>query len=167
MTNKDIPDANRDPITGAPGAHPVGTGLGSAAGAVAGAAVGSVAGPVGAVVGGAVGAIAGGLGGKAAGEAVNPTAEDAYWREAYGSEPYYNRDYGYDDYQPAYRTGYENRAKYAGRSFDEAETDLRADYDRTKGNSRLAWDDARIAVKAAWQRLERAVPGGGSDGDVR
>ena len=41
-------DANRDPISGAPGAHPVGTGVGAiAGGAAAGAAVGTVAGPVG------------------------------------------------------------------------------------------------------------------------
>ena len=30
-------DANRDPITGTPGAHPVGTGVGAAGGAAAGA----------------------------------------------------------------------------------------------------------------------------------
>ena len=29
------PEANRDPITGAPGSHPVGTGLGAAAGGMA------------------------------------------------------------------------------------------------------------------------------------
>jgi hypothetical protein len=50
---------NLDPITGAPGAHPVGVGLGAAAGGIAGgiaagAAVGTVAaGPVGTVVGAA------------------------------------------------------------------------------------------------------------------
>ena len=88
MTNiKDSNDMNRDPISGAPGAHPVGTGLGAAAGATAGAAVGSVAGPVGTVVGGAIGAVVGGLGGKAAGEAVNPTAENAYWEQNYKNEP--------------------------------------------------------------------------------
>jgi len=43
------PDANRDPLTGAPGSHPVGTGIGAAAGGVAaGAAAGTLAaGPVG------------------------------------------------------------------------------------------------------------------------
>jgi phage tail tape-measure protein len=72
---------NADPITGAPGAHPVGVGLGAAAGGVAGgiaagAAVGTVAaGPVGTVVGAAVGAIAGGLGGKAVAEHFDPTTE--------------------------------------------------------------------------------------------
>ena len=38
-------DANRDPITDAPGAHPVGVGVGATGGAAGGAAVGSLAGP--------------------------------------------------------------------------------------------------------------------------
>ena len=167
MTNiKDSNDMNRDPITGQPGAHPIGTGMGAAAGATAGAVVGSVAGPVGTVVGGAIGAVVGGLGGKAAGEAVNPTAENAYWQDNYQTEPYVNKDYGYNDYAPAYRTGYENRAKYAGRTFDQAEADLRNDYEAAKGNSRLAWADAKHATRAAWHRVERAIPGD-ADGDGR
>ena len=32
-------DLNRDPLTGTPGAHPLGTGAGAASGGVAGAAV--------------------------------------------------------------------------------------------------------------------------------
>ena len=59
---KEPHDANRDPLTGAPGAHPVGVGLGTAAGGMAaGAAAGAVAGPVGAVAGAVVGGIVGGL----------------------------------------------------------------------------------------------------------
>ena len=65
---------NRDPISGTPGAHPVGTGVGAAAGGIAaGAAAGSVAGPVGTVVGAAVGAVAGGLAGKGVAEKVDST----------------------------------------------------------------------------------------------
>jgi uncharacterized protein (TIGR02271 family) len=67
-------DANRDPITGEPRSHPVGTGVGAAAGgAAAGAATGTVAGPVGTGVGAAVGAVVGGLAGKATAEKFNPT----------------------------------------------------------------------------------------------
>ena len=71
------PRTNRDPITGASGAHPVGVGLGAAAGGIAaGAAAGTLAaGPVGTVVGAAVGAVAGGLGGKAVAEHFDPTME--------------------------------------------------------------------------------------------
>lgn len=68
--------ANRDPITGTPGAHPVGTGVGAlAGGAAAGAAVGTVAGPVGTAIGAAVGAVAGGLAGKGVAEQVDPTID--------------------------------------------------------------------------------------------
>lgn len=166
MGDNDKHDANRDPITGAPGAHPVGTGVGATGGALAGAAVGSVAGPVGTVVGGAIGAVAGGLAGKGVGEAVNPTAEDAYWRDSHTDEPYYSDRYKYEDYSPAYRVGYENRGKYADRTWDQAEPELQADWERTKGESRMDWNDAKQATRAAWHRVERALPGD-ADGDGR
>ena len=153
--------SNPDPITGEPGAHPVGTGAGAAAGAVAGATVGSMAGPVGTVIGGAAGAIAGGLAGKGAAERVNPTAEDSYWREAHKKAPYFKKDYTYDDYAPAYKTGYTGweRASASGKSFDEYEPTLRSDYEKAKGKSRLAWEEAKDASRDAWHRVERAIPG--------
>src|SRR6476660_6377995 len=97
-------DANPDPITGAPGSHPVGTGVGAAGGGVAGAAAGAGIGSVvpgigtavGGVIGAAVGAIAGGGAGHAIAEQIDPTAEDAYWRENYRTRPYYASDSSYD-----------------------------------------------------------------------
>jgi len=154
--------ANRDPITGAPGSHPVGTAAGATSGGVAGAVVGTaVGGPVGGAVGAAVGAVAGGLAGHAAGEAVNPSVEDIYWRQAHIREPYYRKDFTYDDYGPAYRTGYEGASRYHGqnRRFDDVEPELRGDYQRLKGKSRFAWEDAKAAARAAWDRVERALPG--------
>src|SRR5829696_8613217 len=86
------PDANPDPITGAPGSHPIGTGVGAAgmgaAGAAIGAAVSGPAAPIGAAVGAVVGAVAGGLAGKGVAEVVNPTAEEEYWRDNYQNRPY-------------------------------------------------------------------------------
>lgn len=76
-------DANRDSITGKPGSHPVGTGVGAvaggatgaAAGAATGAAIGTAgAGPVGTGIGAAVGAVAGGLAGHGVAEGLNPTS---------------------------------------------------------------------------------------------
>lgn len=82
-------DANLDPISGETGAHPVGTGIGAASAGAAGAAIGgAVGGPVGAVVGAVVGAFSGGLAGKGVAEAIDPTVEDAYWRDNYNSRPY-------------------------------------------------------------------------------
>lgn len=153
--------SNPDPITGEPGAHPVGTGLGAAGGAVAGATVGSIAGPVGAAVGGAAGAIAGGLAGKGAAESVNPTAEDSYWRENYNKRPSYKPGYSYDDYAPAYRTGYTGweRARASGESWDSYEPKLRSEYERNRGSSRLDWEEAKDSARDAWHRVERAMPG--------
>src|SRR5678815_624399 len=82
--NEERKDANRDPISVAPGAHPVGTGLGAAAGGMAaGAAAGTVAGPVGTIAGAAIGAVVGGLAGKGVAEMFVPTAEEAYWAQNY------------------------------------------------------------------------------------
>ena len=70
----DAKDFNRDPITGAPGAHPVGTGVGAAAGVATGAAVGAIGGPVGpavgAVIGGVIGGVAGAIGAQKTGTEV-------------------------------------------------------------------------------------------------
>lgn len=152
-------DLNRDPLTGEPGSHPVGTGLGAAGGAATGAAIGSVGGPIGTAVGGVIGAIAGGLAGKGVAEAVDPTAEDAYWRENYNNESYIDRDSSYDDYEPAYRAGYTNYASREGRSYDEVEDNIGRTWDQVKGNSRLGWEKAKHATRAAWDRVERAIPG--------
>ena len=149
-------DANRDPISGAPGAHPVGTGLGATGGAAGGAAVGAaVGGPVGAVVGAAVGGIAGGLAGKGAAEAVNPTAEDAYWRDHYTSTPGYESGRTFEQYQPAYKAGYMGYGKHgvSGKRFEDVEPDLRGSYEREAGAGGLGWDRARGAARAAWERV--------------
>lgn len=99
--------------------------------------------------------------GTTAGGAFNPSVQDIYWREAFKREPYFRTDYTYYDYAPAYRTGYEAAGRYLGQGkrFDDLEPELRADYERIKGKSRLAWDNAKDAVRAAWHRVERLMPG--------
>jgi hypothetical protein len=158
---KKMPDTNRDPITGAPGAHPVGVGAGATGGGVAGAAVGAaVGGPPGAVVGAAVGAVAGGLAGKGVAEAVNPTAEDTYWRKNFTTRPYFVAGEAYDIYQPAYRHGWESYTRYKGRKFDAVEPDLKRDWEKTPHAKHLTWEKAKHAARDAWHRVERILPGG-------
>lgn len=171
LDRKHDADANRDPITGAPGAHPVGTGVGAAAGGMAaGALAGTVVGPVGTVVGAAVGAVVGGLAGKGVAEAIDPTAEDAYWRENYESRSYVKQGESFDDYGPAYRFGSDSYGRADGRTFDQLEPDLRRDWESNKGSSSLTWDRAKHASRDSWQRVsdsvERAIPGD-SDRDGR
>ena len=146
-------DTNPDAITGEPGSHPVGTGVGAASAGMTGAMIGTaVGGPVGGVIGAAVGSIIGGYAGKGVAELVDPTTEDAYWRDNHSAQSYADGDY--NEYEHGYKTGYQGYATHgvAGRSFDEAESDLRKNYDAT--GAPVAWDKAKHASRAAWQRVE-------------
>jgi hypothetical protein len=153
-------DANPDPITGEPGAHPVGAGAGAAiGGAAAGAAAGAVAGPVGAVAGAAIGGIAGGYAGKAIEESIDPTAEDAYWRENFSNQDYIEDGSDYETYRPAYQYGWESRGQFAGRRFDDVEPELQRNWPRKRGQSTMAWEQAKRATRDAWDHVEMAIPG--------
>ncbi|MGI0485082.1 hypothetical protein ACN4EK_06570 [Pantanalinema rosaneae CENA516] len=147
------PDSNPDPITGQPGAHPVGTGIGAAAAGTIGTAIGAAGGPVGAVIGAAVGSVIGGLTGKAVAESIDPTVEDNYWRDNYVTRPYATPDRTYDDYQPAYRTGYEGYGRYSSRPYSEVEPELKQHYETNYGASKVQWNQAKYAVQDAWDRV--------------
>lgn len=151
-------DLNRDPLSGATGAHPLGTGAGAASGGVAGAVVGTaVGGPIGAVIGAAVGAVAGALAGKSAAEVVNPTAEETFWRETYIREPYYIEGKPYEYYAAGFRAGWKGRVSHDGRSFAQAESELKADYNRNKTELEPEWQVVRPAARAAWERVDRNI----------
>ncbi|MEO6081112.1 MAG: hypothetical protein ABIQ86_15270 [Steroidobacteraceae bacterium] len=160
-------------------AHPVATGVGAtvggvaggvAGGAAAGAMVGGLTGPAGAALGAVAGAVVGSLAGKGIGKAVDPVAEDAYWRQNYASRPYIQGTRSYDDYGPAYKYGADAYSRNPGRSFDDVESELSRDWGTARGRSSLEWDNAKHATRDAWQRLsntvERAIPGD-SDRDGR
>ncbi|MBI2772693.1 MAG: hypothetical protein HYX47_23945 [Burkholderiales bacterium] len=82
----------------------------------------------------------------------NPTAEDAYWQDAFRKEPYYKPELDYQDYSPAYRVGYTGPLRRGG-SFNALEGELHRDWEQVKGPSRLTWDEARQATRAAWRRV--------------
>jgi uncharacterized protein YcfJ len=148
------------PVAKVHSSHVVGTGIGAVAGgAAAGAAVGTVAGPAGTIAGAAVGAVVGGLAGHRVAKAVNPSIEDAYWRENHRRQSY-AKGRPYDDFGSAYRIGYEGYAQYGtkGGAFEDREVELRKNYEATE--AQLAWDDARPASRAAWQRFEEQPPKG-------
>ena len=147
-------DENRDPISGEPGSHPVGTGLGAAAaGAASGALGGAVAGPVGAAVGAVVGAVAGGLAGKGVAESIDPTVEDAYWREHHATRPYATKDDDYSQYGPAYQYGYESHSQHAGKPWTEVESHMQQGWNKVRGESKLEWEKAKHATREAYDRV--------------
>lgn len=154
-------DANPDALTGEPGSHPFATGVGAVAtGAAAMAAAAVVAGPVGVVAAAIGGTLIGAYAGKAVGEVLDPTAEDAYWRENHPVQPF-GKDEPFEDYAVAYRTGYTGFRE--GKSFDEREADLRMEYEGGPQKTAAAgapakavhWDKAREAARVAYNRVGR------------
>ena len=106
------------------------------------------------IAGAAVGAAVGGAAGQGLAATVNPTVEDNYWRGKFASEPYSASGRTYDDYAPAYQLGYSSLVKYGG-DYGASEDRLESDWDRVKGASRLTWNEAQQATRAAWERVER------------
>jgi len=147
-------DSNPDPITKAPGSHPVATGVGAAAAGAAGAAIGSVVPGIGTAIGGAVGAVigavGGGLAGKAVGEVIDPTGTDDYWRNNYKTRDYVESGTDYDRYRPAYQYG----ASFADRcetpEFDEKRA--RTEWETTPAAKNLSFDRAKGAIRDEFNR---------------
>jgi hypothetical protein len=134
---------NADPITNAPGSHPIETGVGAAAGALGAMAVGAVAGPA--------GAVAGGYAGKGVGEIIDPTTDDNWLRENFNSRPYVRQGDTFETYHPAYRYGAEVESQYGEDDFDTIEPDVRRGWE-SQGSVDMPWHRARGAVKDSFER---------------
>jgi hypothetical protein len=81
--------------------------------------------------------------------------EDNYWFENFTGRPYaLGVDY-YDRFRPAYRYGFESAQHHVGRSWDEAEEDLRKGWDRYehRQENNSTWDEIKEAVRDAWERV--------------
>ena len=151
---------NLNPITQEPGIHPVSTGVGAG---IDSAAAGVIGASAGAVRDGVFGA---GVGQKAVAESVNPTVEEAYWRENYNQEPYYESGRTFDDYGPAYLLGLSGRTSYDG-SFDDVERQLEGEWQIQRASSSLSWGQARLASRAAWDRVAmQSASYGGTQGSA-
>ena len=89
-------------------------------------------------------------------------AEWAMYSEEFRGD--FDRDYAgrglrYEDYEPAYRWGFENAETYRDRDWDASEADLRRDWERS--NPGGDWERFKDAVRRGWERfkgsMERAV----------
>jgi hypothetical protein len=109
------------------------------------------------------GAMAGGLAGHSFAASIDPTVEEAYWREHYSSRPYVTGGATFNEYRPAYSYGVDAHRRFEGRSFEQVEPELMRDWDRVKGTSSLTWENAKLAARDSWQRVsdfvERTTPG--------
>ena len=85
--------------------------------------------------------------------------EDNYWFENFTSRPYALGPDFYERFRPAFRYGFESAQHHLGRSWDEAEPDLRRGWNsyEHRGSKPSEWAEIRDAVRDAW---DRAVKGG-------
>jgi hypothetical protein len=90
------------------------------------------------------------------GQWVYPENEAAYWREQHAKQPY-GKDYSYEQFEHAYRTGYESFMKYPGQKFNEVEDSIAKEYESEKPGSALPWDTVRPAVNTVWERMSSVI----------
>ncbi|HEU5305126.1 MAG TPA: hypothetical protein VFU40_10820 [Gemmatimonadales bacterium] len=92
--------------------------------------------------------------GKPAWEAAWET-EDNYWFENFASRPYALGPDFYDRFRPAFRYGFESAHHHLGRSWEEAEADLRKGWEtyEERGTNPSAWEEIKDAVRDAWDRV--------------
>jgi hypothetical protein len=88
-------------------------------------------------------------------------SEREYWRKTHKKRTYYRRGTPFEDYEPAYRHGWESaiRPELRGLSFEESEPDLRDRWERSPLAARRSWTKVRDEVRDAWLRVRIRRPG--------
>jgi hypothetical protein len=58
--------------------------------------------------------------------------------------------------EPAYRFGHSmaSDSRYAGRQWDDIESDARTDWESRHGSSGSAWQDVKDSVRHAWEKVK-------------
>jgi hypothetical protein len=87
-------------------------------------------------------------------ERLDATAADdeSYYRNHYQSN-FAAGGGAYDDYAPAYNYGSQMRSQYAGRQWDDVETDLHANWDSRNSGGASTWEKMKAAVRHGWDRM--------------
>ena len=62
-----------------------------------------------------------------------------------------------EQYEHAYRTGYNSFQKYPGKKFDEVEKSVANDYETGKPDAALPWDTVRPAVSSVWDKMSGVI----------
>lgn len=92
--------------------------------------------------------------GSGSGAEFDISAEEAYWRTHHDACASAANGADYAEYQPAYRYGIESYLRTDHpQTGEEVESDLAEGWESARGQSRLNWDDAKPAVRQAWERM--------------
>ena len=83
---------------------------------------------------------------------LDPQTEAAYWREQHSKQPYASSG-SYDQFEHAYRTGYNSFLKHSGKNLPDVEESVAKDYEQAKPGQALPCDTVRPAVNALWERM--------------
>ena len=85
----------------------------------------------------------------------HPTVEGRLLAQRSTKPAYYRAGRAYEDYEPAYRYGWESAssATYRDRKFEDVETDLERGWDKAKGKTREGWRDVKDATRDAFNRV--------------
>lgn len=76
---------------------------------------------------------------------------DDYFKARFEQAPFRTTDDSFDDFGPAYRYGTQQRYAASDRSWDDKlESEFKEGWEAAKGDSRLTWERAKIAVKDAF-----------------
>lgn len=81
--------------------------------------------------------------------------EDNYWFENFSSRPYALGPDFYDRFRPGFRYGFESAHHHMGRSWEEAEADMRKGWEtyENRGTDPSPWEEIKEAVRDAWDRV--------------
>src|SRR5439155_19727632 len=104
--------------------------------------------------------------GKTDQDRMNLDKETAYWREQHSKQPY-AKNYSYEQFEHAYRTGYTSFLKNPGRKFGEVEDSVAVEYEQGKPDAALPWDTVRPAVSSVWERMAGVIGPRDPDRGVR
>jgi hypothetical protein len=100
------------------------------------------------------------------GGGVDPEKEAAYWREQHPKQPYAANS-SYEQFEHAYRTGYNSFLQHRGKKFEEIEGEIALNYEKAKPGSALPWDTVRPAVNLVWERMTGVISPREPDRGVR
>lgn len=92
---------------------------------------------------------------SASGTLTDWRSEDDYWRTNFENRPYVGSNRQYDQWQPAYRYGYESSQLHRGKRWEDVESNLRSGWDRYehRHDNRSTWEQVKDAVRDAWDRV--------------